>query len=79
MMLSIMNSLLLAQAGFVGTVGFWAIVCIAVGGIIAILIIGAQYFRIVIPPLLIKIFWVLVGVVLLIAAVQFILWMVGAR
>ena len=60
------------------TIGFWVIVIIIAVGLILILRAFLASQGVAIPPLLITIFWIIVGVVVCILAVKLILGVVAA-
>jgi L-asparagine transporter-like permease len=63
--------LLLAQAGIIPTVAYWAIIVVIVIAIVAAVVIFTNKAGIPIPPWVVQLFWILVIAVVVIAAIKF--------
>jgi hypothetical protein len=69
-------SLLVAQAGIASTVGWYAIVAVAVVAIVAILVVFARQGGINVPPFVITVLWIIAAAVCAILAIKIILSLV---
>lgn len=67
-----MTATLLAQVS-AGGIAYWAIILIAIAGIIGIVLVIVRQAGVTIPPFIIQILWIILAVVVGILAIKFIM------
>lgn len=68
-----MNLFLLAQAPAAGAIASWAIWGVVIVGVLAVLFAFIQHSGIAIPPLFVRVFWIVIAVAFAIFAIKLIM------
>ncbi len=63
-------------AGMADQFMVYAMIAIAVLGVCGLVALAIRYFEIKVPPLFVSAFWIVLGVIVLVGAVQIIRWMI---